>query len=198
MRSMPPSRDLEFLYELGSMRHVQRAWRQHLATDCANDLEHTLRVLWIALAIARREQVGNEEKIMKMALIHDIAETRVSDLSHLQKQYVQTNEERAIHDLFLGTSFADFVSVAKEYKKRKCIEAKIVKDADHLDIDIELKELEERGHAIPKKWKANRTFVRKQKFATKTARRLWDQIQKSDPSSWYFATARSWLEGTKK
>lgn len=193
-----PSRDLEFLYELGSMRHVQRAWRQHLATDCANDLEHTMRVLWLALAIARREGVTNEEKVMKMALVHDVAETRVSDLSHLQKKYVKTDEKLAVHDLFTKTSFSDFELIVEEYVKRECIESKIVKDADHLDVDIELKELAERGHAIPEKWKPNRAFVRKEKLSTETAKKIWDEIQTSDPSSWYLQTARDWLEAPKK
>jgi len=193
-----PSRDLEFLYELGSMRHVQRAWRQHLATDCANDMEHTLRVLWIALALGRKEGSINEEKLMKMALVHDIAETRVSDLSHLQKRYVKTDEKLAVHELFSGTTFSDFESVVEEYNKRECLEAKVVKDADHLDVDIELKELQERGHAIPEKWKENRAFVRKEKLSTDSAKKLWDQIQTSDPSSWYLDTARSWLEGVAK
>jgi putative hydrolase of HD superfamily len=191
---MPNPRDLEFLYELGSMRHVQRAWRQHLATDCANDLEHTLRVIWIALCIARREGVGDEAKIMKMALTHDIAETRVSDLSHLQKKYVKTDEPLAVHELFAQTRFEDFEAIVEEYQRRECIEAKIVKDADNLDIDIELKELEERGHAIPQKWKDPRRFVRENKLQTQAAKDLWDEIQKSDPSSWYLQTARSWLE----
>jgi len=53
---MPTSRDLELLFEIGSLRHICSGWRQHLATDCANDLEHTVRVAFLALALALARQ----------------------------------------------------------------------------------------------------------------------------------------------
>lgn len=187
------SRDLEFFYEIGSLRHLTRDWLQHLATDCANDLEHSFRVIFIALAIARREGVGNEEKIMKMALLHDIAETRTSDLSHVQKMYVTVDEPRALHDMFVGTIFSDFEALALEYKRRDTIEAKIVKDADNLDVDIELRELEEKGHQLPKKWQELRQLVRNEKFYTNSAKALWDEIQTSDPAAWHLGVGK-WLE----
>lgn len=178
-------RDLEFLYELGSLRNIQRGWRQHLATNCANDLEHTLRVVWLALILARRMGIKNEEKIIKMALVHDIAETRTSDHSYVQKIYVTADERRAAHDLFAKTVFTDLEDVLQEYEKRECIEAKIVKDADNLDIDLELKELEERGSQAPSKWKQQRRMIREEKLYTDGAKQLWDEIQTSDPASWH-------------
>ncbi|MSR85195.1 HD domain-containing protein [Candidatus Uhrbacteria bacterium] len=190
---MSSSRDLEFLYEIGSLRNVPRGWRQHLATDCASDLEHSYRVMWLALTLARREKQGDENKILKMAFAHDIAETRTSDLSYVQKVYVKADEEASARDLFAGTILQDYVSVIEEYEKRECIEAKIVKDADNLDIDLELKELEERGHKLPEKWKELRKFVRDNKLYTESAKNMWDEIQISDPSSWHM-TANKWLK----
>jgi putative hydrolase of HD superfamily len=187
------SRDLEFLYEISSLRHLTREWLQHLATDCANDLEHSFRVVFLALAIARREKMGSEEKIMKMALLHDIAETRTSDLSHVQKMYVTVDEPRALRDMFAGTVFPDFENLALEYKKRDTIEAQIVKDADNLDVDMELRELEEKGHKLPGKWRELRQLVRNEKLYTAAAKSLWDEIQISDPASWHLAVGK-WLE----
>ena len=63
------------------------------------------------------------------------------------------------------------------------LEAKIVKDADNLEVDIELKELEERGSQLPKKWQAVRRMVRDEKLYTQSAKELWDEIQKADVSS---------------
>ena len=73
------TRDIEFLFEVGSLRNVQRGWRQHFGLDVANNLEHTFRVMVLALMIARKEGVKDEEKVMKMALVHDLAETRTVD-----------------------------------------------------------------------------------------------------------------------
>ncbi len=187
------SRDLEFLYEIGSLRHLTRDWLQHLATDCANDLEHSFRVVFLALLIARKEGVKNEEKVMKMALLHDIAETRTSDLSHVQKMYVTVDEPKALRDMLMGTVFPDFEQLVLEYKKRDSVESKVVKDADNLDIDIELKELEEKGHKLPGKWQRLRQLIRDEKLYTESAKKIWDDIQTSDPASWHINAAK-WLE----
>ncbi len=186
-------RDLELLYEIGSLRHVQRGWRQQLGTDCENDLEHTIRVVWIALILARREGVGNEEKIMKMAMVHDLAETRIQDHSHLQKMYIESDESRAVHDTLAGTGVSDLETLLMEYERRDSIEAKIVKDADNLDVDLELKELEEKGHKLVSKWQETRRQVRDEKLYTEAAKKMWDEIQTSDPSSWHL-TANTWLK----
>jgi len=191
---MTNNRDLEFLYELGSLRNLQRGWRQHLGVDCENILEHTLRVVWLALILARKEKVTNEEKIIKMALIHDVEETRTTDLSYIQKVYVKADDERAAKDLFEGTSLTDFYQNAfKEYKERQSPEAKIVKDADNLEVDIELKELEERGSLLSKKWQTFRQKVRDEKLYTQSAKEMWDEIQKADVASWHMS-ANKWLK----
>lgn len=187
-------RDIEFLFEIGSLRNIQRGWRQHLGMDCANVLEHTLRVVWISLILARKEKVKNEEKIIKMALIHDIAETRTTDLSYIQKVYVDADEDRATKDLFAKTSLNDFYkNIIREYEERKSKEAKIVKDADNLDIELELKELEERGSQLPKKWAKNRRKVRDEKLYTNSAKELWDKIKAVDTADWHLM-ANKWLK----
>ncbi|KKU48962.1 hypothetical protein A3H10_03820 [Candidatus Uhrbacteria bacterium RIFCSPLOWO2_12_FULL_46_10] len=190
---MSTPRDLELLFEIGSLRHVCRGWRQHLGTDCANDLEHTVRVAFLALALARQEGAPNEELILKMALTHDIAETRVSDHSYIQKVYVETDEARAAHDMFSGTILADLKNIIAAFESRQSIEAKIVKDTDNLDIDLELKELEETGHQLPEKWRKFRRLIRDEKFYTASAKKMWDEIQEADPSSWHIA-ANKWMK----
>lgn len=182
-------RDIEFLFELGSLRNVPRGWRQHLGMDCASNLEHMIRVAWLAIIIARMEGVKNEEKILKMALIHDAAEARVSDLSYVQKVYVKADEERAAKDMLSNTLLESLYNdVFLEYEKRESAEAKIVKDADNLDIDLELKEFDEMGSKVPQKWSENRRMIRDEKLYTESAKKIWDLIQESDPSTWHMKT----------
>ena len=183
--------DIEFLYEIGSMRNIPRAWIQHLGVSVASNLEHMMRVVFLALLIARREKKGDQNVIMQMALVHDIVETRTADLAYVHKVYADTHDLRAAHDQFVGTLFVDLEAIHTRYKKRDSIEAKIVKDADNLDIDLELKELEEQGHKLPLKWKGMRKFVRDKKLYTKTAKKIWDEIQTSNPSSWHLK-ANKW------
>jgi putative hydrolase of HD superfamily len=129
-----------------------------------------------------------------MALAHDLAETRVGDLGYVQKVYVTADEDLAADHLFAGTILRDFYTdIIKEYEARKTPEARIVKDADNLDVDIELMELEERGHLLPKKLARNRRLVRDKKLYTKSAKELWDLIQKSDVASWHLV-ANKWVK----
>ncbi len=193
---MANNRDLDFLYEIASLRNVPRGWRQHLGFDVASDLEHTFRLIWIALVISRMEQQGDENIIIKMALVHDLAETRVSDLSYVQKVYVRADEVRAADDLFAGTMVEDYRKILADFENRDSIEAKIVKDADNLDIDLELKEIEEMGSQTPKKWSDTRRLVREEKLYTESAKKLWDKIQDSDPSAWH-RNMNKWLTDPK-
>ncbi len=185
------NRDLDFLFEVGSMRNIPRAWIQHLGVPCASNLEHMMRVVFLALLIARREGKGDENTIVRMALVHDLPETRTADLAYVHKVYTETADDRAARDLFAGTSFGDFEKIHTKYEKRDSIEARIVKDADNLDIDIELKELEEQGHKLPAKWRAMRKFVRDKKLYTKTAKKLWDDLQKANVAQWHMK-ANKW------
>lgn len=187
-------KDIDFLFEIGTLKNVQRGWRQHMGTDVANVLEHSFRVMYIALILARMEKVKDEEKIMKMVLAHDMAETRTSDLSYVQKVYVKADEDRAAKEMFGGTVLENLeTEILKEYEERKSTESRIVKDADNLDVDLELKELETRGHQLPKKWRALRKKVRDEKLYTKSAKKMWDLIQKSDTENWHM-NINKWIK----
>jgi putative hydrolases of HD superfamily len=161
--------------------------------DCANIIEHSYRVVWIALILARKIGNVNEEKLMKIALAHDIAETRVSDLSYVQKVYTKADEEAAMRDILAETSFPDFEQLIHEYEQRESLESKIVKDADNLDIDLEMRELEERGSKLPAKWKSFRDVIRNEKLYTEAAKELWDALQTADVADWHIATNK-WVK----
>ena len=117
----------------------------------------------------------------------------MSDLGYIQKVYVKEDEERAVRDSFFGTNFLDLEEVLKEYDKRESLEAKIVKDADNLDVDFEMKELEEMGSQLPKKWQKFRKLVREKKLYTQAAKDLWDFLQDKDPADWHI-NANKWLK----
>ncbi len=171
-------------------------WRQHFGMDVANDLEHTIRVVWLALILGRMEKAKSEEKIIKMALLHDIAETRTSDHGHVHKSYVTSDEEKAAHDIFAGTTLQDFEKLLHEYKLRESLESRIVKDADNLDVDFELRELAEKGSMLPHKWLKGRKVIRDKKLYTKSAKKVWDLLQKADSASWHIM-ANTWLQSPR-
>ena len=180
------TRDLEFLYEIGCLRHIQRTWRQFLNPDFGDLSDHILRVIWIALIIAKYEGVKNSEKIMKMALIHDVSESRSVDSHYVSRQYVERHEEEAITDTLQGTAVQEeFLRLWKEYEERQCIEAKIVKDADLIDVDLELKEQAYRGLKLGEDTLAGRMYVAQEHLYTETAKELFYAIQESNPNDWH-------------
>lgn len=48
-------KDIDFLFEIGSLRSIARTWNEFLGKDVANVAEHTIRVAWIALTLAKYE-----------------------------------------------------------------------------------------------------------------------------------------------
>lgn len=185
------SRDIEFIFEIGSLRFMQRTWIQFLQTQVADNADHIFRVMWISLVLARHEGIKNEEKIIKMALLHDIPETRAPDTNYVSKIYSTRDEEKALDHMLKDTVFAEeFRALFEEYEKRETIEAKIVKDADNLDVDFELSEIYTRGHAIKANWQ--RTNVRKS-FFTKTAEKIWDELQTADPNKWHIDAHKEYI-----
>jgi putative hydrolases of HD superfamily len=181
-------REIEFLYELGCIRFIDRMWKRFLKADFANLADHHFRVAWTALLIARHEGVKDTEKVLKMALLHDLAESRTGDVDYLARQYTQRNEELGLADMVAGTVFQnELVELMKEYEAHNTLEARIVKDADMLDVDIELKEQAARGMTIATdpEWNKMRKFVYENQLQTKTAKQIWRALQASNPHDWH-------------
>lgn len=186
-------RDIEFLYEMANLRFIQRSWKRFSNADFANLAEHHLRVTWIALILAKHEGVTNTDMIMKMAIVHDIPESRTGDVDFLSRQYVVRNEEMGLYDMLEATVIEDeFKAIWHEYEKRECIEAKIVKDADNLDIDFELQEQISRGQEdIAIAHMPTREIAYKEKLYTDTAKKMWIAMKEVNPND-FWANSKKW------
>lgn len=195
---MTQKRDLELLYEVGCLRFLQRNWRQFLNADFSNETEHSFRVIWIAMILASYENVKDIGKVVQMALIHDVGESRSGDVHYISRLYTSRDEELAVEDVFGGTVVAnDMIALWKEYEERKTIEAKIVKDADNLDVEFELKEQEAKGETLRKYWFDARQRVYKNLY-TKSAKKMWKEIQDSSPHDWHFYARNRFTAGDWK
>jgi len=177
-------RDIDLLFEIGTMRHIERSWRQFGGASFANVAEHTFRVIWISLLLAQSEG-ANVEKTIKLALIHDLPETRTGDVNYVQRQYTDTNETQALHETTEDTSISkEMLQLWREYKSRQTLEAQIVKDADSLDCDLELQELKATGSTLPLELNATRNRVCEQLY-TKSAKQLFNRILRSNCHDWH-------------
>lgn len=193
-------RDIEFLFEVGCLRYMPRTWKRFFNPDVANNTEHTLRVIWIALLLSEYEDVRDKEKVLKMALIHDLTESRTGDVDYLSRQYTERKEDKAIGDIFKDTAFEkELLALWREYEQRKNIEARIVKDADNLDVELELAEQESRGHSVGAIWSGQRKKLVYPKLYTNSAKKLWNKIHQSEIHDWHLnANNRFWYGDWKK
>lgn len=187
-------RDIDLLFEIGSLRNVPRAWQQVLSGKVQNIVEHTYRVTMIAwiIAVAEKADIG---KVIRMCLIHDLGESRTGDVAFLHRGYVERHEELAGEHMFQDTLLGkESLTLLREYEARKTLEAKIVKDADNLDVDLELKEMAKIGDsAAARMQKEHRPKIRAQKLYTKTAKKMWDDIKRTDPNAWHMNLADKWV-----
>ena len=191
-------RDIDFLFEIGCLRNVPRAWQQILSGRVQNISEHVFRTTIIAWMIAANEK-ADVSKVIKMCLLHDIGESRTGDIAFMHRDYVVRNEELAEENIFQETALEKEASqLLHEYAERETLEAKIVKDADNLDVDLELKELAKIGDsAAMQMHKDHRPQIRAKKLYTKTAKRMWDEIQKTSPDAWHRALSNNWVKSRK-
>lgn len=189
--------DVNFLFEMGNIRLINRTWRRFQSPNFANLAEHHFRVFWIAMTIAAHEKGADASKVAKMAILHDIAESRTGDVDLISRQYVDRHEEMAIRDMLEGTQLEDeYFSLWEEYEKRESIEAKIVKDADNLDVDFELAEQRMQGNAsVGDRKQEMRDFVAKEKLFTKTAKEIYGQLGQADPHAWWHQSKRNRFNG---
>ena len=187
--------DINFLYEMGNIRFIQRMWRRFLNGDFANLADHHFRVFWIAMIIGEREG-ADLGKVAKLAMLHDIAESRTGDVDYLARQYVDRHEEMAINDMLGETSIKEeFLALWKEYEIRESLESRVVKDADNIEVDMELREQLAKGYELGTIWKEKRAIVAKNHLYTDTARAIAEQIPDSDPHAWHNESKRNRSNG---
>lgn len=188
--------DVNFLFEMGNIRLINRMWQRFQSPHLANLAEHHFRVFWIAIVIAAHETGVDVGKVAKIALMHDIAESRTGDVDLLSRQYVERHEELAIQDILEGSVLRDeFYALWEEYEKRETLEAKIVKDADNLDVDFELAEQAVNGDSLQDRKRETREFVAKEKLYTNTAKHLFEQLGAADPHAWWHTSKRNRFKG---
>jgi putative hydrolase of HD superfamily len=180
-----PTTDINFLFEIGNLRHVARTWNQFGGLNVANDTDHSFRTAMIAWLIAEREGVDTN-RVVKMALIHDMQEIRTGDINYLQRLYVTRDEETAIVDQTAGLPIQnEMLELWREYEERETLAAKIVKDADVLDQDLEVMEMISRGEDFGQIMYDKRDGIIRDKLFTETARQFFDTIRVGSPNAWH-------------
>jgi len=94
----------------------------------------------------------NCERVLRMALLHDWAETRVGDMPKTATGYFGADARRsaetsAFADIVAGVGSAEshYRELYKDYEERASFEARLVKAADVIDLLVQAYALERSG-----------------------------------------------------
>ncbi len=174
---------VNFLFEVGILSKTPRSGFFFLGSGQQSVAEHSNRVVFIAYTLGMLEGNVDMAKLLKMALLHDLAEARVSDLNYVHQKYVTREEHRAVNDLTETLPFgADIKHVIDEYEKRESVEAILVKEADNLEWILALKEQVDIGNERAKEWLVSAAA----RLKTDMAKQITKVIMKTDSNSWWF------------
>lgn len=175
---------VDFLFEVGILAKTPRSGFYFWGNNEQSVAEHINRAVYVGYVLACMEKKVDTGKVMKMCLMHDLAETRVSDLNWTHQKYVERHEEKAIHDITSPLPFGDdMLETIEEYEERKTPEAILAKDADSIELLLSLREEIDIGNA-----RAN-TLIPPllKRLKTKSAQKLARKIIKTSSDHWWFA-----------
>ena len=182
-------RTIEFLFEVGMLKKTPRTGYQFLGSGGESVADHSFRTAVIGYVLASQEPGADRNKVVLMCLFHDFPEARTGDHNYVNKKYVKTDEERAVQDQVRGLSFGDeIVDLFQEFNGCDTLEAHLAKDADQLDLILELKEQLDSGNPNAKDWLSYAV----KRIITDGAKQMAQEILTTNSSDWWFDKKTDW------
>ena len=137
---------LNVLLELQRLKRLDRTgWvLRGLPPGAESVASHTYGVALAAMLLAdecmARGVRVNVERVLRLALLHDLAETRTGDMPRTVADYYTRDarkraERAAFDDVVRGaSSAARYAALHEDYEERASLEARLVKAADIIDL----------------------------------------------------------------
>jgi putative hydrolase of HD superfamily len=184
---------VNFLFEVGMLKKTPRTGFQFLGSGQESVAEHSFRAAIIGYTLSMQEPEADSLRTTLMCLFHDLHEARTGDHNYVNKQYVDIDEERPIRDLARRLPFGDeIVSLTREFNHGQSLDAQISRDADQLDLILELKEQRDLGNKYAWEWLQYAV----KRLVTESAKRMAREILKTDSNAWWFEKKTSlWVNG---
>ena len=173
----------QFFIELGMLKRMPRSgWIQAGVQNPESVAGHSYRTAMIAWALAKFRK-ADTDKVVKMALLHDIEEARTGDLNIVNKKYhLNGKKAKAYSDVLINSPFAaEALALIAELGEQKTIEAKLVKEADRLELFAQAFEYAQAGVKGAEKFMHSSRADMKLKSTKDMAK----QIEKEDLVWWY-------------
>ncbi|MEJ2025184.1 MAG: HD domain-containing protein [Deltaproteobacteria bacterium] len=178
-----------FLFEAGMLKKTPRTGYQFLGSGSESVADHSFRTALIGYVLAVNTEAADLQKVVLMCLFHDLPEARTGDHNYVNKRYVHVSEDQAAQDLLQDLAFGNSIlQLLREFNRSESIEAQLAKDADQLDLILELKEQKDLGNPYAGQWLS---YALK-RLMSPEAKRLADEIMETDSTDWWFEKKTDW------
>ncbi len=184
----------EFLFEVGMLKRTPRTGWQFLGTGRESVADHSMRCAVIGYVLARMAGVEPVQTVVLMCLFHDMVEARTGDLNYMNKKYVTADEQSAVRDMTDNLFFGDEIrGLFAEFTDRDTLAAKLARDADQLELILQLKELGDLGNPYAADW----ISAAVKRLQTEPGRRLARSILGTEFCDWWFKDREDewWVNG---
>jgi len=183
----------KFLFEVGMLKRTPRTGYQFLGSGSESVADHSFRMAIIGYVLADEIDEADTHRTVLMCLFHDFHEARTGDQNYVNKRYNKICEDKALADMIENIPLGDNIkSIVDEFNKGATIEAMIARDADQLDLIMELKEQSDLGNKYANDW----LFYAKKRLQTDSAIKLAEDILKTDHTEWWFHKKTDlWVNG---
>ena len=178
----------------------------------AGHLKRLPRAGWLLLGISHRQERGRAlvpgrhgghgpgrvagadvGHTAALCLVHDMAETRISDQASNNRAYVTTSDPQAVtahQTAAMPDELAKvFQQLVTEYEAGQTLEAQVARDADKLETLLQAAEYGAQGHDTGP-WKETSINA----LRTEEGKQLARAISTTGPASWWQAFAASYAE----
>ena len=185
----------DFVYETNIHSKTPRSGLWFLGSGSQSVAEHLFHTAMIAYTLCYLEPKADKNKVVLMALLHDIGEGRTSDHNYVHQRYGRLAEHEAVKDIANTLPFGnEILSLFEEEQEKKTIEARLVKDADNLQWIVTLRNEEVKGNKKAISW----IDIAYKRLKTDAGKKLGKIILETNPDSWWFDAGDKWFVDRNK
>jgi putative hydrolases of HD superfamily len=192
------SQRANFLNEVGMLNRTPRSGFAFLGRGEQSVAEHMHRMLHIAFMLARmNEERVDELRLLHLVMFHDLPEARTSDHNYVNRRYVKEDLNQVLEDGARAWAHGEEIAaLIREFEAAETGEARLAKDADQLELLLELKEQRDLGHPHADEW-ITPLLAR---LKTKPGKELAQEILATRWDEWWFSDKNDshWVDGKKK
>lgn len=147
---------LDFFKTAANLKNISRqGWVDKLSiTNPESVADHSYSMVMMCMVIS---DLGNynSEKIIKMALLHDLAESKIGDYTPNQipkeeKAEIENNTFIEIIEKLPETIKSQYLEIWQEYQENNSPESKLVHQIDRLEMALQAKLYQKEGYSKEK------------------------------------------------